>query len=420
MKTSQEEALLWLKAQINPCIIQGEAGTGKTYLMKLFEQQTKDEVLFTAPTNKAVQQLQQSVGVGVVCKTVYAALSLRLSDTENQELEQGELSEVWKSSTVVVVDECSMITSEVLKYLLESSKGKRLIFLGDVAQLAPVGEEEAGSPVFAQGFPTFSLTEVRRHSGVILNYCQQARGEQFSPTGYFKQHKEFPINAEFRAKTLRQPEVLEAFIQGKAKYLAWKNKNVDSLNKLVRELHFGDNIDEVQEGDQLILTAPLHGWKQELPTTSPVESAEFFTKRLAQSMASTDSLCAVEGVETAELWGIPVWKVKLQLVGGSNVVTYIVKQKGKGKYKQLLITLKSRAKQGAPNGWTIFYDVKRVFTPLKFAYGLTIHRSQGSTFNTVYVDISDILSTRDTVSGLKGAYVAMSRASESLHLVRGA
>ena len=422
MNGSQTEALAWLASHPKECTVkvEGEAGTGKTYLLRLFAQQNKEEnLLFTAPTNKAVQQLQKSVGDKIECKTIYSALSLRLAATEEQELEQGGVPEVFTEATTIVVDECSMITTEVMDCLLSSSSGKKVVFLGDSAQLAPVGEESEGSPVFKQDFPTFTLTGVKRHSGVILEYCQKIRAEQFSLMGHFKLDKRFPVDGEFRSKTVKQREVLTKFISGEAKYLAWKNKTVDSFNKLIRKLYFGDKVAEVREGDQIILTKPLHNWKKAVPNISPEESVEYFTKQNSVPVASTDTLCTVQQVESLILWGVPVWKVALQLENGSNTSTFLVKRAGKGKFKRLLSTLKSRARQGSPQGWVIYYEVEKVFTPLKFAYGLTIHRSQGSTFNTVYADIGDVLSNRDLVSGLKGAYVVMTRAAEELNLVKG-
>jgi excinuclease UvrABC helicase subunit UvrB len=93
--TEQQEALAaikeWLGQKKQPYfLLEGAAGTGKTYLTKQISLQNPKEVfLFTAPTNKATQQLEVALGKEIVCKTVHRALGLILSYTEVRQLEFG-------------------------------------------------------------------------------------------------------------------------------------------------------------------------------------------------------------------------------------------------------------------------------------------------------------------------------------------
>ncbi|WP_411053685.1 AAA family ATPase, partial [Tritonibacter sp. SIMBA_163] len=70
---------------------------------------------------------------------------------------------------VVILDEASMIVSEVLELLINQITlfTAKFLFLGDPAQLPPVNETQ--SPVFSQITAQAQLTKVMRYDGAILN-----------------------------------------------------------------------------------------------------------------------------------------------------------------------------------------------------------------------------------------------------------
>ena len=43
--------------------------------------------------------------------------------------------------------------------------------------------------------------------------------------------------------------------------------------------------------------------------------------------------------------------------------------------------------------WDNYWGLKRAFHPLHYAYALTVHRSQGSTFEKVFLDLRNLLLT---------------------------
>jgi hypothetical protein len=54
---------------------------------------------------------------------------------------------------------------------------------------------------------------------------------------------------------------------------------------------------------------------------------------------------------------------------------------------------------------------------LQYAFALTIHQSQGSTFKTVFADASNVFGCQDTELRNKLLYVQGSRASQELYLL---
>jgi len=70
--------------------------------------------------------------------------------------------------------------------------------------------------------------------------------------------------------------------------------------------------------------------------------------------------------------------------------------------------------------WRRFWDLKDLFHDVRFAYALTAHRSQGSTYQNVLVDYGDILYNRNRREAFQCLYVGCSRASKRLYLANGA
>lgn len=110
------------------------------------------------------------------------------------------------------------------------------------------------------------------------------------------------------------------------------------------------------------------------------------------------------------------------------------------KYKEILTHLYNRAANHVQHGWYVYYKFKnRFLTNLKFSietiqgtkwinkdidygYSMTVHKTQGSTFDNVAIDLTDIVfqNTRfgrrenDIDIRNKLMYVALSRARKSV------
>jgi hypothetical protein len=123
-------------------VLIGPAGTGKTTLLRaLAEQDGVDDggVLLLAPTGKAKVQLE--IKVGRPAKT----LASFLTPTKRFDYKTGRYL-VWgdrqprQSWGLVVIDEASMLTEEMLAATLDAFTGvRRMILVGDPRQLPPIG-----------------------------------------------------------------------------------------------------------------------------------------------------------------------------------------------------------------------------------------------------------------------------------------
>lgn len=129
----------------------GPAGTGKTTLLSVLCRRPEiqeDGIVMLAPTGKArvrMEDLARQAGVqNFRAQTLaqFLAPSGRYkASTQRYQMTGGDGE---KCGRTVIVDECSMLTEEMMAALIEALSGvHRLIFVGDPRQLPPIG---AGRP----------------------------------------------------------------------------------------------------------------------------------------------------------------------------------------------------------------------------------------------------------------------------------
>lgn len=80
--------------------------------------------------------------------------------------------------------------------------------------------------------------------------------------------------------------------------------------------------------------------------------------------------------------------------------------------------LENLAQQAKSNKrlWGKFWDLKEAFHTVRHGYATTAHRSQGSTYETSFVDWRDILVNRNLTEARRCLYVAFTRAKYRVFL----
>lgn len=434
-------------------ILAGFAGTGKTYCCRAFAEVYSHEVfLFTAPTNKATQVLQLSLGEEMDVRTTYSILGLRPnSGSAEQELIQtlsaAQIARL-RSITVLVVDEASMVgerkeveegnetwedmewdeekrAGELLDFIKDASElyNFKVLYLGDELQLPPPSSEAGESPVFYQDYPIFHLTDVRRHKGVILNFVMAIRKSLNNKTHVFPLPVKYdiPYLRFYSKKDLE--EDLPSYLDGTLKMIAFTNATVDKFNSLVRETHYGEgNVQELQEGDRVMFIKPLinlgilKDLKMENPLDNPVgweKDANF------KIVASIDSQAEVVSVTPKMVYGVPVYETEVRIDNGVNAIVYFLGEVSQKPLQDILDTLKDYTGAAAysKDGMRTLNHFRETFMPIKFAYAFTSHRSQGSNFSRVIMDAGDIMKMTPIRSAMRSAHVAASRAMTELRVL---
>ncbi len=165
-------------------IICGGPGTGKTYtagvcIQVLWEAMTPEqkeryEIVLAAPTGKAAATLQASLNrvmdsirgmKPLTAKTLHSLLGVSFDRKNNRD-------DLPLSSDCIIVDECSMIDVTMMSNLLSKVKnGARLILLGDGHQLPPVETGGLFSDMVQKGIK-------HDHNVVELNVCMRTESKE--------------------------------------------------------------------------------------------------------------------------------------------------------------------------------------------------------------------------------------------------
>ncbi|OGZ05397.1 MAG: hypothetical protein A3C93_05025 [Candidatus Lloydbacteria bacterium RIFCSPHIGHO2_02_FULL_54_17] len=169
----REEALKLMESGEN-VYLTGNAGTGKSALSQHFLKHTKKRVLILASTGIAA--------LNVGGQTIHSGLRIMPgARPEDMKKDAGPRSRIWKEIDAILTDELSMVRADLLdcmdRFLRLNGKdegkpmgGVQLIGVGDICQLPPVvTEEEEGrfskhypGPYFfdAHCFPSLHMTTV--------------------------------------------------------------------------------------------------------------------------------------------------------------------------------------------------------------------------------------------------------------------
>lgn len=405
-------------------VIIGEGGTGKTTCVMTAAQRFLDaglKVLFAAPTNKAVKQLEKSAksfglsGNNCAFQTLHSALGLALLPSEENKYAAQVGDGVFDIFDICICDEASMLSKILLQnYLMPraSAKGVRLVLMGDDMQLPPV--KEAKSLAFEQ-FPQYRLTEVERQSegSEILTVTGLLRTA--IEGGKVFKHPEVSGAVETLRAIDFLPKLLEEFDSStdleKVRVLAWRNRRVDEINAAIRRKIYGKDAERFETGERVVTGAPVMG------ADGP--------------LLSTDEECTVQYCREDSLWDedsgeeFKTYLLALKPIyaDASQVFAHVLHESEEDRYWGRLNELAKKAKAHpnmARNYWARYHKFKDLFSTIKYCYCITVHRSQGSTYDTVFVDVKDLLGSTIRKERQSLLYVAFSRPRERLVINKSA
>ena len=173
----------------NEILLVGYAGTGKTTLMaklinKLVENKICKRIVMAAPTHKAVNiaksklfpdtekdysELEKTINIMTIHRLLGYQSYVGLEGEKF--FARGKIDPNWSIYDLVVVDECSMLSNQIItdiKELIgrEINVGVKVIYVGDPAQLPPVNQSD--SKIFNSGIKKLELDKIIRTSNQTI------------------------------------------------------------------------------------------------------------------------------------------------------------------------------------------------------------------------------------------------------------
>lgn len=409
-------------------LLTGYAGSGKTYLVqylaKVFRESGRSVVL-TAPTHKAVSVLRRKMNPDgekpFECTTIHSLLQLKPGKPQGDKLvfERKARAEP-VGFNVVIIDECSMLGAELMMFIRRHLPQSFVLFVGDPAQLPPVGEEAS------QSFMTKSCshldTIVRQAVGnPILEAAHIIRDSQATKA------LDWSWCAVAKADTIgvfipKQPDtwlkrafMSEAFAEDPDtfRYLCWTNDRVAAVNDKVRRwIYGGRTATPFMPGESILVRAPIMDKENEPPLVTTNEEV------VLVDIEAAFHTWKFRSVPECEAWSqsIPIWRLRVRKEDDS-IVTFQAPRDERA-YKQILGRLSEEARDNRER-WQDFFWFKERMAQLQAVYALTVHNSQGSTFKHVFMDVSDIRrrGASNVLECQQLCYVAATRSTHTLNLI---
>lgn len=393
-------------------LLTGYAGTGKTTLLQMFiaglrEQGDNRKIVLTAFSNKATKVLatmadQWRLDVdAMTCCTLLGLRPVIDEDSGNQvfqpDRKQGSQVDRFR---LVVVDECSMVNEELWLLLVNAVSNlygtTQILFVGDPAQLPPVNEPE--SACFRQIVNKSELTEVVRYGGAIGVIAEDIRRNLErdrlprlrSDTNTDQTEGCFVLPRPMWEKLMLRAFTSEAYQANpdQVRALAYTNRRVARLNQMIRQAIYGSTAFRFVPGERLMAMNPcLDDESIILPTSAECEVIEVQPERDGE-------------------W--PIWSLFVETEEQKFKTLRVLHESGQAEMN-LKLELLSREKR-----WMEFWDLKQRFHQVDYAYSLTIHKSQGSTFQDVFVDVPSMAANRNVIERNQLCYVAFTRAAKRL------
>jgi len=378
----QAEALKLLKMGKN-IFLTGAAGAGKTYILNKYIRYLKNngvKVAVTASTGIAATHIQGT--------TIHAWSGIGVRDHVTQHdleklLKIPRIRSNYKKAHVLIIDEVSMLhtyqldmVDTIARYMRNCEEpfgGIQLVLCGDFFQLPPVSSAPAGDKKqFA--FEAEAWTNGNIHVCYLEEQHRQSEDDLLTVlndirSGTAGEHTRVPLRTRYK----KEPEG-----DIKATKLYSRNINVDVINE--RELRKIDGQEEVFQ--------------------MQTEGFDLLVEGLKKHCLAPEALILKVGAEVMFIKNDPLGRY----VNGTRCVVVGFESSEEG--WPIVKTYQNKTIVVAPEDW--HYEDNGVIratltqVPLRLAWAITIHKSQGMTLDAAEIDLGDAFEP-----GM--GYVALSR-----------
>jgi len=448
-------------------VLRGFAGTGKTYLISRLIHAIGGSglaIAIAAPTNKAVRVLREKiVESGVEMPTepvddrhprakaqnwiefgsIHSLLGLKLSERDDgtQECKSARDPSLHEYD-LAIIDEASMIGSDLFSRIVAAKRQCLILFVGDPAQLPPIEPGEAISPAFSKVSFEVTLSEVVRQAkdnpiirlSMLIRHAieSEQRVDHVAIASALPPLDEHPEAAMVTGgpDTVVSFALYEIRAGRDARVLAFTNEAVNRYNQIIHEALYGStefafvvgepviahsacdalNLDDdgtpigtkttIITSEEAIVRAiqpKTHLYWRDVPSVAVILERDSGVKVMVYVPMD------VQRLETAISERFAEWRRLKSLAD----VEFQSGRSGEGR------KLQDQAKVASSEAWKL----RKAFAPLRHAYALTTHKSQGSTFDTAIVDLNDMARMRSAFQFNRGLYVAATRPRQYLAIV---
>lgn len=419
---------------LDALIINGYAGTGKTTVIGAMVAAMKSlgqKTVLLAPTGRAAKVASGFSGgkTRTVHKYIYRMLDSDAASTSRTFV----LGTNYDSDTIYFVDEASMITHnkegnslllDLLRFVYGTRRRNSIVFIGDTAQLPPVGQQDSLAMVpdvlrnMGLNPYLFLLDQPLRQaldSGILYNATLVRRALEknaaFPPTLKASRFED--------VKVISSEELADMISDSWAKVgreetllITRSNYRANRYNEEIRRrVLYSES--PLEQGERLIIAKNNYFWTKEDKTTDFLANGE---------------IAIVDWVGKPEKqYGRFFMDVEIHLQGheetiGAKVMLRSLKAEGPAIPKEEMDRFYARVMaeyEGELTEKMKSVDEDPYFNALqvKYAYCVTCHKAQGGQWRHVYIDLGGIAKEAMDATFYRWLYTAMTRATDTLYLI---
>lgn len=391
----------------------GGAGVGKTFTLDLIMnegmdryehgcklmgiEQTIFHMALTATTNKAADVL--SLATGKPARTIHSYMAFKVfEDYKTGEKKINATKDtIVRQHELIILDEASMVDNALYELLMKYTHKCKFLYVGDHCQMAPVKEKL--SRIYANKKFFSNLTQPMRNAGqpALMDLCAQLR--ETVETGVFKPIKEVPGVIDMLDGPQMEAEIQKVFtdFHPDARIMCYRNVQVQDYNSHIRSIR---GLPAYYEADEtLVSNSAITIDDFNLSVESEVEVVENYYDEVTKNIRGTD----------VNFYRIRIRRVKVKgRYTGSEKDIFIPSD-----LEHFMSVKKHFARQ---KEWTAYFHMDKTYPDLRPKDACTVYKAQGSTYETAYVDLSDISRCTHADQVARMLYVGCSRPTTRLVL----
>ena len=433
----------------------GAGGTGKTFITNYIITHCKysnSVIKCTSSTHKACRVFSQAIGgknVDTIQSTFGLRLDLKLEDFNPANPQFNPMAKPKLDNIkLLLIDESSMLPAKLVTYICNKCKELeiKIIFIGDSYQLAPVNEKK--SIAFDRCYIVYNLKEIVRQDieNPIINILELLR--------YDIEHRTYRF-LEYISKRIGNVNYNES---GEGFTICNSKSFKDIIDLSFNDIAYTKNIDMyrivgytnscVSGWNNYIRNSIIKDCDKNIITKNDlIMSYKTIVNEFNEIVISNSEEYIINDIVNFvdDKYEFKGFLIRFQAIHGGNITKplFIIDHKDKYtilQYHKVLNNLKNSA-INAHGGtrvkrWKEYYDFRKKYLlaaniisttnellherDLDYGFAITSHKSQGSTYETVFVDVNDMVYNKsgipysDQDDLLRRLYVACSRAKKEL------
>ena len=425
----------FLRSAKSAFLLKGYAGTGKTRLMRSLTDVLPDHsipVVLLAPTGRAAKILEDSAGrpASTIHRHIYRPMPSP----------DGSPTFVLKpnkqKNALFIVDEASMVgdgqqdlrgrslLEDLIRFVFESQRGCRLLFIGDVAQLPPIGTRlsKALDAQFLRDLCGLEVEEVlmtqvvrqKDSSGILHNATALRRQMQEEGEVKLQHYSDFELLEDHYAVEEAVQESFQSDRLGEALYIVRSNKRANAVNQAIRAKVLYRE-EELSAGDHLMVVRNNYFWLGQEQGGFIANGEQMEVQRILRyedkyglRFAQLRLLMQISGkAHELEAW-VHLDSLSIETPSFPSVRIQQLYRDVQAEHGHL---------SGAKKRKAVLTDPYLQALQVKFAYAVTCHKSQGGQWKRVLIEKPWLPEGRWMLEDKRWLYTAVTRAEQKVQLM---